>query len=81
MNIYVANIPFSFSEKELETVFAAYGGISSVKIIKDKETGKSRGFGFVEMDNDAEATQAINELNGAELKGRELKVKQAFPRS
>ncbi len=80
MNIYVANIPFTLSEEELESVFAEYGRISSVKIIKDRESGKSRGFGFVEMDNDDEGNRAIESLDGAKVKGRELKVKQALPR-
>jgi len=80
MNIYVSNIAFTLSESELENAFSAYGSVSSVKIIKDRETGKSRGFGFVEMDNDQEGAEAIKNLNGSTIKGRDLQVKQAFPR-
>lgn len=80
MNIYVANIPFALSEEELEAIFAEYGAISSVKIIKDKLSGQSRGFGFVEMENDNEGDVAVEELDGFEVRGRELKVKKAYPR-
>lgn len=80
MNIYVSNIAFTLSESELESAFGAYGSVSSVKIIKDRDTGKSRGFGFVEMDNDNEGLEAIKNLNGSSIKGRDLQVKQAFPR-
>ncbi|HAI76908.1 MAG TPA: RNA-binding protein [Microscillaceae bacterium] len=80
MNIYVSNIPFTLSEMELKNVFTRYGEVLSVKIIKDKQTGRSRGFGFVEMENEEEGLEAVEKLNGAELNGRELKVKQAYPR-
>ncbi|MCS6820254.1 MAG: RNA-binding protein [Microscillaceae bacterium] len=80
MNIYVSNIAFSISEEELEQQFAEFGSVSSVKIIVDRETGRSKGFGFVEMDSDEEAHRAINGLNGKTLKGRDLQVKKAFPR-
>ncbi len=81
MNIYVANIPFSLTEKELESVFAEYGDVLSVKIIKDKVTGKSRGFAFVEMENEDDGEKAVNELDQAQVKGREIKVKKALPRT
>ncbi len=81
MNIYVANIPFSLTEKELESVFAEYGDVLSVKIIKDKVTGKSRGFAFVEMENEEDGEKAVNELDQAQVKGREIKVKKALPRT
>ena len=80
MNIYVSNISFSLTEGDLQDAFAEFGEVSSVKIITDKFTGKSKGFGFVEMDNDNEASNAIDQLNGAELGGRELQVKKALPK-
>jgi RNA recognition motif-containing protein len=80
MNIYVGNLPFSASEDEVREAFGAYGEVTSVALIKDKVTGKPRGFGFVEMPNSAEAEQAINELNGKDFKGRNLVVNPARPR-
>ncbi len=80
MNIYVGNLPFTASEDEIRQAFAAYGTVSSVAIIKDRETGQSRGFAFVEMPNNDEGTAAINNLNGKPLKGRALKVNEARPR-
>ncbi len=80
MNIYVGNLPFTASEDEVRQAFAAYGTVSSVAIIKDRETGQSRGFAFVEMPNNEEGTAAINNLNGKPLKGRALKVNEARPR-
>lgn len=80
MNIYVGNLPFSASEDEVRDVFGAYGEVTSVALIKDKVTGKPRGFGFVEMPNNTEAQQAINELNGKDFKGRSLVVNPARPR-
>jgi len=79
MNIYVGNLNYSLQEEELKEAFAEYGEVASVKIIKDKVTGRSKGFGFIEMDNDDEANNAIQELNGVEVKGRSLKVNQAKP--
>ena len=79
MNIYVSNISFSAEEEDLELAFAEFGVVSSVKIIQDRDTGKSRGFGFVEMDDDDEAQNAIDSLNGFELLGRELVVRKANP--
>ncbi len=80
MNIYVSNIPFSIDEEGLEQTFAEFGTVNSVKIITDKFTGKSRGFGFVEMEDDTEAQNAINGLNETEVNGRELQVKKALPK-
>lgn len=80
MNIYVGNLPFTINEDEVRQAFAAYGTVSSVAIIKDRETGQSRGFAFVEMPNNEEGTAAINNLNGKPLKGRALKVNEARPR-
>ncbi len=80
MNIYVGNLPFGATEDDVRQAFAAYGTVSSVAIIKDRETGQSRGFAFVEMPNNEEGTAAINNLNGKPLKGRALKVNEARPR-
>ena len=80
VNIYVANIPFTSEEDGLRDLFAEYGEVHSVKIIKDRETGRSRGFGFVEMTDDEAGRSAIAQLNGMMLGGRELKVKEAYPR-
>ncbi|MCC5915880.1 MAG: RNA-binding protein [Cryomorphaceae bacterium] len=80
MKIYVASIPFRTSEDDLRSAFENYGDVSSVRIIKDRETQRSRGFGFVEMDNDSDAQSAIDGLNGSEFQGRELVVNEARPR-
>ncbi len=80
MNIYVGNLSFQMTEAELSTLFGQFGAVVSAKIIRDRETGRSRGFGFVEMaDKDAGDT-AIKELNGADNGGRTLKVNEAKPR-
>lgn len=80
MNIYVGNLPFTASEDDVRQAFARFGTVSSVAIIKDRETGQSRGFAFVEMPNNEEGTAAINGLNGQPLKGRPLKINEARPR-
>lgn len=80
MNIYVANIPWKASEDQLKQLFAEYGEVSSAKIVMDKVTQRSRGFGFVEMSDDAAARQAINTLNGADFLGKSLVVNEARPR-
>lgn len=77
MTIYVGNIPFSMAETDMEKVFAEFGKVGNVKIIKDKFSGKSRGYGFVEMDNDNEGDRAVAELNGKEIMGRSIKVNKA----
>ncbi len=79
MNIYVANISFAVKEEELKEAFEQYGEVSSVKILKDRETNRSRGFGFVEMPDSAAAQQAIAALNGTNFSGRNLVVKEALP--
>ena len=80
MNIYVGNLSYTLSESELREAFAGYGEVSSVKVLMDRETGRSRGFGFVEMPNQSEAEAAIAQLNGKELGGRALRVNEARPK-
>ncbi|MBF72972.1 RNA-binding protein [Candidatus Poribacteria bacterium] len=80
MNIYVGNISYQASDDDLLEVFEAIGSVDSASIIFDRYSGRSKGFGFVEMPNDEEATRAIEELDGKELLGRPLKVNQARPR-
>jgi cold-inducible RNA-binding protein len=80
MNIYVGNLSYSMSEDELRNAFSAYGDVSSVKILMDRETGRSRGFGFVEMPNQNEAEAAIAQLNGKDVGGRPLRINEARPR-
>jgi len=80
MKLFVGNIPFSATEEELELAFKEIGDVTSVKIIMDKFSGRSRGFGFVEMPNDDEANTAISKLNNADLNGRKLIVNEAKPR-
>ena len=81
MNIYVGNLPFDATEEGLRSAFEAHGAVTSVNIIKDKYTGESRGFGFVEMSSKDEAMAAIAGLNGTELNGRALSVNEARPRN
>jgi RNA recognition motif-containing protein len=81
MNIYVGNLSFEVTEEDLRQAFEAFGQVTSVNIIKDKYSGESRGFGFVEMPTKAEAESAITGLNEKELKGRTLRVNEARPRS
>jgi len=80
MNIYVGNLSYGMSEEELRDAFAAYGDVASVKILSDRETGRSRGFGFVEMPNQSEGETAITQLNGKDVGGRALRVNEARPR-
>ena len=80
MNIYVGNLSYQMSEEELRDAFAAFGDVSSVKILMDRETGRSRGFGFVEMPNQREGETAISNLNGKDLGGRALRINEARPR-
>ena len=79
-NIYVGNLDFNVSEDELRQAFAAYGQVENVTILKDRDTGQPRGFGFVEMANDEEAMKAINGMNGAQLGSRALNVNEARPK-
>lgn len=80
MNIYVGNLPFSTAGSDLEELFGEYGQVDSASVISDRETGRSRGFGFVEMADDNEARKAIEELDGADFDGRNLRVNEARPR-
>ncbi|MFB0532936.1 MAG: RNA recognition motif domain-containing protein [Desulfatiglandales bacterium] len=81
MNIYVGNLSFEVTEEDLKRAFEDFGQVVSVSIIRDRYSGESRGFGFVEMPAKAEAQSAINGLSGKELKGRTLNVSEARPRS
>mgnify|MGYP000112584795 FL=1 len=80
MNIYVGNLNYRVREDDLKQVMEEYGTVESVKIIKDRETGKSKGFGFVEMPDDAAGQKAIDELNGAEFDHKQISVNVARPR-
>ena len=81
MNIYVANIPFKATEQELRGLFEEFGEVSTAKIILDKFTQRSRGFGFIEMNDDTAGRQAINDLNGADFMGKNLVVNEARPKT
>ena len=80
MNIYIGNLDFGVDENDLRNIFEKYGSVSDVKIITDKYSGRSKGFGFVVMENNSEANKAISELNGATLENREIVVNEARPR-
>ena len=80
MNIYVSNLSFNTSDAELQDLFSQFGEVSSAKVITDRETGRSRGFGFVEMANDAEAKEAMAGLNNKEVEGRAMSVSVAKER-
>src|SRR5665811_372860 len=77
MNIFVGSLPFQLEEADLRELFEAYGEVTTVKLISDRETGRSKGFGFVEMSDDEAAQKAITGLNGADVKGRSIAVSQA----
>jgi RNA recognition motif-containing protein len=81
MNIFVGNLPFSATEADLNGLFSEFGAVDSVAIITDRETGRSRGFGFVELAADARAQDAIRDLDGVDLQGRNIKVNEAKPRT
>ncbi|NLV19666.1 MAG: RNA-binding protein [Bacteroidetes bacterium] len=81
MNIYVGSLNFKMKEEELRELFEEYGEVASAKIIFDKYSGKSKGFGFVEMPDDNEAKKAIEELNGSEIQGRNIIVNESIERS
>ncbi len=81
MNIYVGNLPYNVTDEDLRAVFAPFGEVSSAKIIMDRYSGRSKGFGFVEMNNDSEAEEAIKSLDNTDMKGRNLRVNQAKPRT
>jgi RNA recognition motif-containing protein len=80
MNIYVSNLGYNVNDEDLSRLFAGYGKVSSAKVIMDKATGQSRGFGFVEMDDETAGNKAISELNGKMADGRSMKVSEARPR-
>jgi cold-inducible RNA-binding protein len=80
MKLYVGNLSFNTSTRDLEEMFGKFGSVQSTNIIEDRETGRSRGFAFVEMSNQEEGQKAISELDGKEFDGRELKVNEAKPR-
>jgi cold-inducible RNA-binding protein len=80
MDIYVGNLSYDTTERDLETAFAGYGAVTSARVATDRDTGRARGFGFVEMPNQPEAQAAIAGLNGKELQGRTLTVNEARPR-
>jgi RNA recognition motif-containing protein len=80
MNIYVGQLPYSVTEEELKDIFSEYGEIASLNLFKDRYSGQSKGFGFIDMPNNSEADKAIKALNKTMLKGREIKVNQAEER-
>jgi len=80
MNIYAGNLSYSVTDEDLKEIFGAFGEVSRANVISDRETGRSKGFGFVEMPVDAEAKQAIDSLNGKDVKGRAINVNEARPR-
>ena len=80
MNLYVSNLRFNVTDNDLRKLFEGHGQVSSAKIITDRESGRSRGFGFVEMDSEKDANQAIAKLNGKEMDGRALSVSVAKER-
>jgi RNA recognition motif-containing protein len=77
--LYVGNLPFTATDDSLRQIFEQVGSVESAKVITDRDTGRSKGFGFVEMTNDQEATEAINRFNGADLQGRPMTVNEARP--
>ena len=79
--LYVGNLPYSVNQQSLEEMFSQYGVVDSVNVIVDRDSGQSKGFGFVEMSSNAEAQQAIQGLNGTSLDGREIKVNEAKPKA
>jgi RNA recognition motif-containing protein len=78
--LYVGNLPYGFTDNDLETMFTAHGAVQSAQVIMDRDTGRSKGFGFVEMGDGKEADAAIDTLNGHEVNGRKLTVNEARPR-
>ena len=80
MNIYVSNLSFNVQDEDLRQFFTPFGEVTSAKVINDRETGRSRGFGFVEMSDDTAAQNAINDLNGGTVDGRAIRVTEAKPK-
>jgi RNA recognition motif-containing protein len=81
MNLYVSNLNFEVGDDDLKSLFDAYGTVTSCKVIKDRDTGRSRGFGFVEMSSKEEGLKAISELNNSEFNGKNISVNEARPRT
>ena len=79
MKLYVGGLPYSVTEGQLQEIFSPHGTVESAKVITDRDTGRSRGFGFVEMSSQSEAQEAIQKLNGSQLEGRSLTVNEARP--
>lgn len=80
MNIYVGNLPYTTTDEDLRAAFAPYGSVTSARVVFDRETGRSRGFGFVEMANSSEALAAIEALNQTDMEGRQLRINEARAR-
>jgi RNA recognition motif-containing protein len=80
MNIYVGNLDYKLTEADLKTIFQSYGEVESAKVIVDRETGRSRGFGFVKMPKNEEALKAVKALNGTEMSGKKILVNKARPK-
>ena len=80
MNIYVGNLPYSIDRDQLREIFAQYGEVRAARIVIERETGKSKGYGFVDMDNNEEANAAIAALNGTDIGGRKAVINEARPR-
>ena len=80
MDIYVGNLPYSVTDGELQDLFAQFGEVTSARVISDRETGRAKGFGFVEMRDSAEANKAIEALNGTDMNGRALRVNESQPK-
>lgn len=80
MNIYVGNLNYNLTEEEVAGLFSQYGEVVSVKLVKDKETGRAKGFGFVEMADETEGAEAVKQLDGADVQGRNIKVNEAKPK-
>jgi RNA recognition motif-containing protein len=81
MNIYVGNLPYSITDADLRETFSRFGEVSQVRLISDRFSGESKGFGFVEMGNNSQADAAISALNGTDMKGRHITVNQAKPKA
>ncbi len=81
MKIYIGNMPYGISSEELSELFGQYGSVAEANVIMDRESGRSKGFGFVDMPNEAEANEAISALNSSQLSGRSLRVSEARPRT
>ncbi len=81
MNIYIGNLPYSISEDELRELFAAHGEVSSANIIMDRDSGRSKGFGFIEMPDKAQGEAAVNAINQTDVQGRSVRVNEARPRN